>query len=85
MKSILVLILILFCLNVVGQKTVTTNKEGNYISTSTKKTTTNKPTGKYFIDSNKVKYLVYVSSNGKLFYYKTSKKGNTYKVYITNK
>lgn len=85
MKTFITLLLLFICLNVVGQKNVTVDKNGNYISTSTKKTTTNKPTGKYFIDSNKVKYPVYVSSNGKLFYYKISKKGNTYKVYLNTK
>lgn len=87
MKTFITLLLLFICLNVVGQKNVTVDKNGNYVSTSVAKTeTTNKLTGKYYIDSKGIKYPVYISSNNKLFYYKVSaKSGNTYKVYLKTK
>jgi hypothetical protein len=87
MKTLFFISLLFLCLNVVGQKNVTVDKNGNYVSTTVAKAeTTNKLTGKYYIDSKGIKYPVYISSNSKLFYYKiSSKTGNTYKVYLKTK
>lgn len=83
MKTLISMLLLFLCLNVVGQKNITIDKNGNYVSASvTKSETTSKATGKFFIDSKGIKYPVYVSSNNKLFYYKVSKSGTTYKTYL---
>lgn len=85
MKNLLFIALLLFVtLAAIGQKPVVTDKSGNYVS-AVKDTTVggSKLTGKFFVDTKGIKYPVYESVNGKLFYYKTAKtSGNTYKVYI---
>jgi uncharacterized protein YxeA len=64
-------------------QTAKIDSKGNYVAA--KKTATkseSKETGKTFTDSKGNIYPVYESINGKLFYYKTSKTGNVYKVYL---
>ena len=63
---------------------VTTTKDGNYIALNAAKTANegNKSTGKTFTDTKGNIYPVMVSKNNKLFYVRTSKTGNEYKVYI---
>lgn len=71
-----------------GQTTVKTDSQGNYTSVSVSGQKTGSKsvlTGKYFTDSKGVKYPVYKSVNGKLFYIRTSKSGNKYNVYLTVK
>jgi hypothetical protein len=71
-----------------GQTKVTQDKSGNYTAvTNTNNAKGSKAvlTGKYFTDSKSIKYPVYKSVNGKLFYIKTSKAGNKYNVYLTVK
>lgn len=85
MKNLLFIALLLFVtLAAIGQKPVVVDKSGNYVAVSVKDSSaTNKLTGKFFTDTKGVKYPVYESVNGKLFYYKTAKtSGNIYKVYI---
>ena len=41
-----------------------------------------KYTGHTFIDSKHKEWPVYISANDKLYYLRTSKSGNVYKVYI---
>ena len=85
MKNLLFIALLLFVtLAAIGQKPVVVDKSGNYTSVAVKDTVAgNKLTGKFFVDTKGIKYPVYESVNGKLFYYKTAKtSGNIYKVYI---
>ena len=56
---------------------------GNYVAIKTAKTKdAGKATGKTFTDAKGNKYPVLESARGKLFYIKTSKTGNGYKVYL---
>lgn len=65
-----------------AQTTVKTDAQGNYTSVSVAKTT-DKETGKFFIDSKGVKYPVRMSINGKLYYVRTAKtSGKEYRVYL---
>jgi hypothetical protein len=69
-----------------AQTSVKTDSTGNYIAISVKGQKTGSKavaTGKYFTDSKGVKYPVYKSVNGKLFYTRVSKSGNKYNVYLT--
>jgi hypothetical protein len=77
-----ILIAITFCAT--AQTKVKQDANGNYIAATVTKTSKSKAveTGKFFTDSKGVKYPVLKSANGKLFYRKTSKKGNVYNVYI---
>lgn len=70
-----------------AQKPVKVDSQGNYTSVYTKSVNkvADKTNGKFFIDSKGVKYPVYVSVNGKLYYLKTAKSGNVYKVYLIQK
>jgi hypothetical protein len=68
-----------------GQTRVTTDKAVNYTAvtnTNNAKGSRAVLAGKTFTDSKGVKYPVWKSVNGKLFYRKTSKNGNIYNVYI---
>ena len=58
------------------------DKNGNFIAIQSKDTTTNKPTGKFFINPNGDKFPVFLTKNGKYYYIKTSKSGRDYKVYL---
>jgi len=56
---------------------------GNYTAINyAKDSTTGKPTGKTFTDAKGIKYPVLISTNGKLYYMRTSKAGKVYKAYI---
>jgi len=71
-------------LSCISQKPVGIDKEGNYVSLSKEGTRAgDKMTGKFYVDNKSIKYAIYESVNGKLYYYKTAKtSGNVYKVYI---
>jgi len=59
------------------------DQSGNYVAVKTAKSKEpGKATGKTFTDSKGNKYPVMESSRGKLYYIKTSKTGNDYKVYL---
>lgn len=68
-----------------GQTVVKVDSLGNYTSVSKSVTSGSKAklTGKSFTDKNGIKYPVYISVNGKLFYRKVAKSGNVYNVYLT--
>ena len=70
-----------------AQKPVKVDAQGNYtaLSSKTVNKVPDKTNGKFFIDSKGNKYPVYVSVNGKLYYLKTAKSGNVYKVYLLQK
>ena len=82
MKKFLLLIAvgIVLTARVSAQTHAKQDANGNYQATAHKTDTTR--TGKTFTDSKGQAYPVYLSAHGKLFYYKTSKSGNVYKVYI---
>lgn len=77
----------LFHLLAIPQQKVTMDKSGDFVSLTAGKTAkvADKTTGKFFVDSKDVKYPIYVSVNDKLFYLKTAKSGNIYKVYVVAK
>lgn len=84
MKKIIILAAILISFTPVNGQNATTTKDGNYIALNAAKIADkgNKPTGKTFTDTKGNIYPVMVSKNNKLFYVRTSKTGNEYKVYI---
>jgi len=84
---ILILFISLFLASLIEAKgqTVQRDANGNFKAISAPreaKTETAKNTGKTFTDTKGNVYPVMISKNGKLFYIKTSKAGNQYKVYI---
>ncbi len=84
MKQLTILIAFLALSFGVKSQNATVNASGNYVAVKSVKSTTdnNKPTGKTFTDTKGNVYPVMVSANGKLFYVRTSKTGNEYKVYL---
>jgi len=62
----------------------TKGKDGNFyaLAATDKAKPGGKETGKTFTDKDGKKYAVLESAKGKLFYIRTSKTGNSYKVYI---
>lgn len=87
MKQLLfVIVLMLSTIAVNAQKKVALDSLGNYVSITTGVTPNkDKETGKFFIDTKGVKYPVRCSINNKLYYLKTAKSGNVYKVYLKTK
>ena len=79
MKALLFAVMLLIAAPAAGQ-TVTKDANGNYVSVKRAETATK--TGQTYTDSKGVKYDVYRSAKGKLFYYRTSKAGNVYKSYL---
>ena len=88
MKKLFVMLVL--CLTVLitvqAQKKVALDSLGNYTTVKALGVTTkDAETGKFFIDSKGVKYPVRESVNGNLYYLKTAKSGNIYKVYLKTK
>ena len=89
-KSLFIAIVIVICVLLSGlgaayaQKPVGIDQDGNYVSISKDGTRgLDKMTGKFYVDNKGIKYAIYESVNGKLYYYKTAKtSGHIYKVYI---
>jgi nitrous oxide reductase accessory protein NosL len=79
MKQLLMAVLLLLAAPAACQ-TVTKDASGNYIAVKRAETATK--TGNTYTDAKGVKYEVYKSAKGKLFYYRTSKAGNVYKSYL---
>lgn len=81
---ILVLVLVLSIVSGYSQKKVVVDDKGNYtIVQSAAKKVADVDTKKFFIDAKGNKYPILKSINSKLYYWKTAKSGNLYKVYIT--
>lgn len=80
MKTILTIAALLLTMTAAQAQQVTKDAQGNYHAA--KRDTANKATGHTFTDSKGQTYPVYESINGKLYYMRTSKSGNVYKVYI---
>ena len=81
-KLTLITALILASFAGMAQTKVTKDVQGNYVAVKRVDTTANKATGHTFTDTKGNVYPISISVNGKLFYNKTSKAGNVYKVYI---
>lgn len=78
------LVLVLSIVSGYSQKKVVVDDKGNYtVVQSAAKKTADEDTKKVFIDAKGNKYPILKSINGKLYYWKTAKSGNLYKVYIT--
>jgi len=80
----MLLIFILITTATSTAQNATKGKDGNFyaLAATDKAKTGGKETGKFFIDKDGKKYSVLESAKGKLFYIRTSKTGNSYKVYI---
>ena len=77
------IVMLLTGLTATAQTKVTKDAQGNFKAiSSTKVKTADKATGKTFEAKDGTKYDVYESKNGKLYYNRTSKAGNQYKVYL---
>jgi len=72
---------ILLSLTGMAQTKVVKTASGNYQAIKAAKDTAHF-TGHTFIDSKLKEWPVYISANDKMYYLKTSKTGNVYKVYI---
>jgi hypothetical protein len=89
-QSVLIILILFFSLFIASfidakGQTVQRDANGNFRQISAPKeakTETAKNTGKTFTDTKGNVYPVMISKNGKLFYVRTSKSGNDYKVYI---
>lgn len=65
-----------------AQTKVSKDAHGNYVVAKRDSLGGSKPTGHTITDRKGIVYPVYQSVNGKLFYLRTSRNGNVYKVYI---
>lgn len=86
-QFIFALFLIIFCLmadNLMAQKRVTQDANGNYIEVKgEREKEAPKPTGKTYQTSKGDVFPIYVSKNGKYFIVRTSKEsGKEYKQYL---
>lgn len=72
-----------------AQTTIKQDKQGNYYAVKdtakVSKAINGTKTGKTFTDANGIKYDIWQGAKGGLFYWKQSKKGVNYKVYLTQK
>lgn len=84
-KIAIMVIFSLLSLSGFTQTKVVIDSKGNYRTLAVNKAATSTPTGKTFTDSKGNKYPVMQSVNNKLYYLKTSKTGNVYKVYLNSK
>lgn len=81
-KICLMAVLAIMVLGLDAQTFVKKDSLGNYITMKSVKTE-DKKTGEFFKDSKGIKYPIYVSSNGKYYVIRTSKKtGKEYKSYL---
>lgn len=83
MKKLIFSALLIFAAATSQAQNAKQDASGNYIAVkATEQKESAKPTGKTFTDSKGNVYPLYESKNGKLFYLRTSKAGNEYKVYL---
>lgn len=83
MKKLISLIIILSLTTGIKAQNAVKDSKGNYTAILKAKTTQEaKNTGSKFTDNKGTVYPVMESKNGKLFYVRTSKAGNEYKVYL---
>jgi hypothetical protein len=82
MKQLTILIAA-FLISIAGySQNAKLDKSGNYVALVNVRDTVGKDTGKHFTDAKGNVYPVLVSAKGKLYYMKTSKSGNPYKIYL---
>lgn len=82
MKKIITILSLFVVFTAQAQTKAVKDANGNYTVSHKADTTGSKPTGHTFTDRKGQSYPVYLSVNGKLFYYRTSRNGNVYKAYI---
>lgn len=82
MKKYLTIISLFVVFTAQAQTKAVKDANGNYAASHKVDTTSSKPTGHSFTDSKGKTYPLYLSVNGKLYYYRTSRSGNVYKAYI---
>lgn len=82
MKKLLLLSALFIVFSAHAQTKAVKDASGNYVTSHKADTTGNKATGHTFTSGDGKVYPVYLSARGKLYYYKVSRSGNTYKVYI---
>lgn len=80
-NQILLTAFLLLGLGASAQTKVTKDANGNYQSIQ-KADTADRFTGHTFIDNKHKEWPVYLSKKDKMYYLRTSKAGNKYKVYI---
>lgn len=82
-KPLAVLLIAIFVCSFSQAQNAKQDANGNFVAIKSEKAKEPaKATGKTFTDNKGKVYHVYVSKNGKYFYYRTSKAGNEYKVYL---
>lgn len=81
MKRVIVAIAMIMATMTSHAQNAKKDASGNYVAIAATKTP-DKSTGNTFTDTKGIKYPVYESAKGKLYYMRTSKAGNQYKVYI---
>jgi hypothetical protein len=83
MKKLLLLLAIISLTTVCNGQNAKVDASGNYVALSKPaETDSAKATGKTYTDHKGEKFSVQISAKGKLFYVRTSKAGNQYKVYL---
>jgi spermidine/putrescine-binding protein len=83
MKKIMLLLAILSLTAGAKAQNAKVDATGNYTAVSKAvEADSAKTTGKTFTDHKGVKFDVKISPKGKMFYVRTSKAGNSYKVYL---
>lgn len=65
-----------------AQNTVRMDENGNFVQVTTQETTRDTITGKTFTNSKGIIFEVFKGAKGGLYYWKKSKNGNWYKVYL---
>jgi hypothetical protein len=87
MKALYLLLFVMFLTFGVQAQKVVKDSTGNYTAVSVGRTKgVDTPTGKTFTDTKGIKYPVFLTSTGRLVYYRVSKNtGLNYKVYIDAK
>ena len=78
------MLILMLCISAGAQaQNAKQDPSGNYIALkSSSVKDAGKPTGKTFTDGKGISYPVIESARGKLYYVRTSKSGNVYKVYL---
>ena len=80
MKTTLTLFAVLIVLTAKAQQHAIKDSSGNYHATKTVQVAVS--TGHTFTDGKGKVYPLFTSIHGKLYYVRTSKSGNEYKVYV---
>ena len=82
MKKLFIIASLFIVTTAHAQQKAVKDAQGNYTITSHRDTVAGTPTGHTITDSKGKVYPLLLSSRGRLYYLRTSRTGNTYKVYI---